>query len=157
MVFYSRTQKRLSDIGTITSCQSRGRVRSSQKITVSEEPDQKSVSHRDSAKHLTCSLLPILESPNKKRVPKRVHLRPPSIQNLCEVLVYLRRAQAVSILRGKFIDYKLVENVLDVLEVRHVTTCANDGMVANCVQTLDVLESCEGTIRSWLLYIRIYS
>ena len=64
--------------------------------------------------------------------------------------MYFGRAQAVSILRSEFVDYELVENGLDILEVGHVATSTNNGMVAHCVQTLNVLESCEGAVRSWL-------
>jgi len=71
--------------------------------------------------------------------------------------VYFRRAQAVPILRGELVNHELVENVLNVLEIGHVATCTNDSMVANCVQTLDVLESCKGTVRSWCTSEQIHN
>jgi hypothetical protein len=66
IVFYSRTQKRLSDIGAITSCQSRGRVRGSQKVNVSEEPDKMSISHNDPKRNmLRAHFFPSLNPPTR--------------------------------------------------------------------------------------------
>lgn len=52
----------------------------------------------------------------------------------------------MAVLCGKLVDDELVEDGLDVLKVGHVTACAEDGVIADGVETLDVLEACEGAV-----------
>jgi hypothetical protein len=60
--------------------------------------------------------------------------------------MYFHRPQFVSVLRGDLLDGEFLEDLLDVLEVRHVTTCSYDGVLPHGVETLDVLEARKGTI-----------
>jgi len=55
-------------------------------------------------------------------------------------------AKCVAILSSEFSDAELVENALNVLKVGHVSAGANYGIVANSVQTLDILEACKRSI-----------
>jgi hypothetical protein len=52
----------------------------------------------------------------------------------------------MSILSREFIDDKLIENPLDILEVRYVTACADDGVCTDRVETGYIFEAGERTI-----------
>ena len=91
--------------------------------------------------------LSIFETPNKDRVPQRVHLRPSSVQDLGEIFVDLCGAESMSVLCSKFIYHKLVQHVLDVLKVGHVSTSANNGVIAYGMKTLDIFESGKRAVR----------
>jgi hypothetical protein len=54
--------------------------------------------------------------------------------------MYFRRAKAVSVLSGVLFDSEFVEKDLDVLEIGHVAACTDNGVVTNCMETLDILE-----------------
>lgn len=60
--------------------------------------------------------------------------------------MYLRGAQNMSVLCGELADYELIKDSLDVLEIGHVASCTDDSVVANWMQTLDVLEPCQGAV-----------
>ena len=91
--------------------------------------------------------LAILEPTNEKSIPQRVHLGAPSIHYLSKIFVDFRGAKRVAILSGEFINDELVENCLDILEVRHVASSANDSVVSDRVQTLYILETSQRSIR----------
>lgn len=55
-------------------------------------------------------------------------------------------AKGVPVLCGKFINHELIKDSLDVLEIGHVAPCADDGVIADRMQTLDILETCKGAI-----------
>ena len=58
----------------------------------------------------------------------------------------LGRAEGVAVLCCELVYDELVEDGLDVLKVGHVAPCADDGVITDGVETLDVLEACEGTV-----------
>jgi hypothetical protein len=49
-------------------------------------------------------------------------------------------AESVSVLGGVFFDGEFVEEGLDVLEIGHVASGTDDGVVPDGMETLDVLE-----------------
>jgi len=53
------------------------------------------------------------------------------------------------VLLGKFLDDEVVQQRLYVLEVGHVSGGTENGVVADGMKTLNVLESREGTVRRW--------
>lgn len=63
--------------------------------------------------------------------------------------MYFGGAERVAVACGELIGGDLVEDALDVLEVGHVAGRADDGGVADSVQTGDVLETCEGAVGSY--------
>ena len=62
--------------------------------------------------------------------------------------MYFRWAQIMLVPCGKFFHHELVEELLDVLEVRHIARGAKDGRVADSLQTLNGLEASERAVRS---------
>lgn len=59
--------------------------------------------------------------------------------NLC-------RAEGVSVLGGVFFDGEFVEEGLDVLEIGHVASRTDDGVVPDGMETLDIFEPGQGSI-----------
>ena len=57
------------------------------------------------------------------------------------------------VLLGKFLDDKIVQQRLDILEVGHVPGGTEDGVVANGVKTLNIPKSRERAVRRWRLMI----
>lgn len=53
------------------------------------------------------------------------------------------------ILLSTFLDVNLVKHLLDVLKVGHISAGSHDGVLADWMEALDVLEACEGAIRCW--------
>ena len=53
------------------------------------------------------------------------------------------------ILLGKFLDNKVVQQRLDVLEIRHVSRGTENGVITDSVKTLNILKSRKGTVRRW--------
>jgi hypothetical protein len=47
---------------------------------------------------------------------------------------------------------KTIEDMLEVLKVGHITTCADNCIIADRVETLNAFETCKGTVRSWDRY-----
>lgn len=92
-------------------------------------------------------LLPVLETTDQQRVPQGVNLRPPCVHHVRQVFVDFSRAQFVIVLSVHFFfDDEVVEDVLQILEVGHVATCSDNSVLANGMQSLDILESCQRAI-----------
>lgn len=90
--------------------------------------------------------LAIFDTANKECVPKRIHLRAAGVHDLRKVFMDLPRAKIVPVVRRKLVDNKLIQHALDILEVGHVSTCAEHGIVSDRVQTLHILETSKGAI-----------
>lgn len=54
----------------------------------------------------------------------------------------------MTILIGKFIYDEFLQEFLDILEVGHVATRADNGVFANWVESLDILEAGKGSVGS---------
>lgn len=66
----------------------------------------------------------------------------------------LGRTQIMAILSGEFFNDKFIQNLLDVLEVGHIATGADDGVFPNWMESLDVLKTSKGAVRScWTLSV----
>ena len=59
----------------------------------------------------------------------------------------------VFVLPGEFLNDKIIQQRLDVLEVGHVPRGTENGMVTNGVETLNISKSCERAIRCWGLVV----
>lgn len=56
-------------------------------------------------------------------------------------------SKGVLILLSKLLDHEVIQQRLDVLEVRHISRGTDNGVVADSMKTLDISESREGTVR----------
>lgn len=61
--------------------------------------------------------------------------------------MYFHRSEFVAVLLSAFLDFDFLKELLEVLKVGHVTTGSHDGVLADRVETLDVLEACKRAVR----------
>lgn len=52
----------------------------------------------------------------------------------------------MAVLSSEVVDGKFIEDCLNVLEIRHIASSADDGVIANRVKTLNVLETGQGAV-----------